>query len=500
MEFQVERQAIEVEQLVGNSSAQVLVRAEALVPGAGRNAIEPLLADANLFIANSDLQDDRIVVEGSLNCQTVYRQGEESAVRALAAQTKLSHVIEIPGAREGMLSRLRAGVDHVDARYENGHIVFQAACTIQAWVMALSPAEVIHSISGEEGLQTSYAPVNSVKLAAESSETALLKDAVSLPAALEPRMSLMDWMTVEIDEVKPDLGGVRVKGAAMVETLLASGVTGRPAALVRYPLQIDQLVELPEWLTAQVFAEADVRSVQSRLQPAGDGEGDLSLECEAEVRIRVYACATDSAEALTDVFATRGEALETRMARLDLCSSAERFHTTETVRGTLFLSESAPGAGTVIAVRAHPTIGEWRNENGRCRVEGVLEAAVLYIPAGSDVPASAESELPFTLALPVALDKNAMIDLQVNNAEASALMSDRLEIKAQMNVSCETWRREQMEVVSEITPAGPLSRRPGIVICWPDAGETAWSMGKRYGVPAARVADIEKGGPVVLRI
>ena len=224
-----------------------------------------------------------------------------------------------------------------------------------------------------------------------------------------------------------------MKGAAMVETLLASGVNGRPAALVRYPLRIDQLVELPEWLTSQVFAEADVRSVQSRLQPAGDGEGDLSLECEAEVRIRVYACATDSAEALTDVYATQGESVETQTAQLDFCSAAERFHTTEPVRGTLFLGENEPGAGTVIAVRAHPTIGEWRNENGRCRIDGVLESAVLYIPAGSGVPASTASELPFTLTLPVMLDEDAMIDLQVNSAEASALMSDRFEIKAQMS-------------------------------------------------------------------
>ena len=64
MALQTERQSVEVENLIGARSGQVLLRAEALVPGAGRDAIEPLLADASLFIARTDLQADRVVIEG----------------------------------------------------------------------------------------------------------------------------------------------------------------------------------------------------------------------------------------------------------------------------------------------------------------------------------------------------------------------------------------------------------------------------------------------------
>ena len=48
MALQTQVQTFEAERLVGARSAQALVRAEALVPGAGRDAIEPLLADAGL--------------------------------------------------------------------------------------------------------------------------------------------------------------------------------------------------------------------------------------------------------------------------------------------------------------------------------------------------------------------------------------------------------------------------------------------------------------------
>ena len=83
MALEIKRQTLEVENLVGARRTQALVRAEALVPGAGREAIEPLLADAALFIEKAEVQADRVVIEGDVACQAVYRQGEESAVRAL---------------------------------------------------------------------------------------------------------------------------------------------------------------------------------------------------------------------------------------------------------------------------------------------------------------------------------------------------------------------------------------------------------------------------------
>lgn len=499
MALQTQTQTFEAERLIGARRAQVLVRAEALVPGAGRDAIEPLLADAGLFIGEADVQADRVVLEGSVACQAVYRQGEESALRALTAQAALNHVLEIPGVQPGMLCRARGEVSHVDARYENGHMVFQAACDLVVQVLSLSPVEVISAVEGVEGVQTVFVPIRSVKLAAEASELALLKDAVTLPAALDARTALMDWAAVEVEDISTDLGGVRVKGRAMVETLVASGVAGRPGVVVRYPLALDQLVELPEWLAGDVSAEVDIRGIRSRVD-AGEGDGDMQLTCEVEARVRVLANATDSVEALADAYATQGNRIDTEDEDVELCRAVDRAKVCELVRGTVLIGENAPGVGTVIAIQVHPSIGEWRNENGQGRIEGVAETRVLYMPGGSEIPASAEAELPFSLSVPQALNEESLIDIQVLSAEANALMSDRLEMKLQLSVACETRQRSEAQIVTELAEGAPLQRRPGIVISWPLPGETAWDIGKRYGIPAGGVGEVEAGSAVVLKV
>jgi hypothetical protein len=219
----------------------------------------------------------------------------------------------------------------------------------------------------------------------------------------------------------------------------------------------------------------------------------MQLTCEIEARVRVLANATDNVKALADIYATQGNRVETKDEDVRLCRAVDRVKVCELVRGTVLIGENAPGVGTVIATQVHPAIGEWRNENGQGRIEGVAETRVLYIPGGSDIPAAAEAELPFNLTVPQALNDESLIDIQVLSAEANALMSDRLEMKLQLSVTCETRQRTDVEIVTEIAEGAPVQRRPGIVINWPLPGETAWDLGKRYGIPADDVGEVEAG-------
>ena len=499
MALELTKLGFEAEELMGTRVQQALVRAEALVPGAGREAIEPLLADAALFIDTADLQSGRVVLDGTVMCQAVYRQGMETTLRALAAQTALNQAVELPGAEPGMFTRVWGTVEHVDAKYENGHMIFLVTLSLRVQALRLEPVEGVATAEGQEGLETCFQTVKSVKLAAESSEMALLRDTVSLPAALDARATLMDWVVAEVEDVTPDLGGVRVKGRVLMETLVSSGAAGKPAAVVRVPMALDQLVELPEWLAGDVTAEVDVRGARSQLAAGPDGN-DPNLSCEVELRVRVLANTTDAPELLKDIYATRGSTLEVARRTVSLCDQVERARLTEAVRGTVLLDEDAPRVGSVIAAQARPVVSQWQQLGDAGRVEGVLEVSVLYLPSGSEQPAAVQSELPFAIDVPVALDETSALTVQTLAAEASALMGDRLDMKVQLGVRCETRDRRDVSLVTDVTEGAPLERRPGIVIVWPEPGEDAWTIARRYAIPAAQTAGVTAGKAMVLKV
>lgn len=505
MPLEVLKKEIEAEREIGHKYLQVLSRAEALVPGAGREAIRPLLWDASAVIIRADVQNDRVVLDGTLSCQAVYCQGEETSLRALSAKSTISQVAELTGVQPGMMSRVQAVVENVDAKYENGHMVFLVSLGLHVWVLKLENLEVIDEIEDSQGVEARFRDLNLVKLAAEANETAVLTERVELPRALDARATLMDWGSVQIDSSEPDLGGVRVKGRAMIETLIASGVEGKPGVVVKYPIEFDKLIELPEWLCKEVCVSPSIRNIRTQLEP-GDEEEDGTLLLQADVYFEIAANLRQSARALEDVYSTSGTELELKSREVELCTDLRCTRSSEVVRGTAPLGEGAPAVGSIIAVRALPNIAEVSSEGGRGRISGLIEATVLYMPVGSDRPMSSAAELPFAVDVPQPLGEDSAVRISVTSAEANALMSDRLEMKISLSAACEVRGSEKFSLITDVEEGEQVPRRPGYIICWPEPDEDSWSIGRRYGVPeevvraGAPEGKVTGGQPLVIRI
>ena len=491
MALEILKQTLEIETGVGGGTSQALVRAETLVPGAGREPIEVLAADAMTSLDSIEAQTDRIVVEGSARCQAVYRQGSESVLRSVEAATRISQVFDVPGTTPGMTARACAVVEHVEAKYENGHMVFLVSVSVSAQAMRLTPVEAVTKITGENGIQSRTGEVCSCRVLAETRASAVLREETTLPAALDARTALMEWGDAWVESCQADLGGVRVKGRVNVESLISSGVEGRPAASVRSSLDFDQLVEVPEWLAGDVCAEAQLMRLDTRVEQGGEREDSL-LVTDADVAVHVSSIGRDCLTAVADAYATSGSELTLQGEEFAVCSDIRCINHIEHIKGTLLLSENAPGVGSVIGVIVHPNVSGWAT-NSESSVEGIIEATVLYMPGGSDTVASARSEMPFSVKLPGELNDSSMVCLKVLSAEASTLMSDRVELKCSVGVNAFTRDEEEKYLVSEITEGAAIKKKPGIILIWPSAQDDMWSVGKRYGISPEALAGMNGG-------
>lgn len=488
------KKEIETERLIGYRYTQQLCRAEALVAGAGREAIEPLMWDASAVLIRCDVQNERVVLDGTLQCQAVYRQGEENTLRALAAKAAISQVVDVAHAQSGMLCRAQAQVEYVEARYENGHLVFQVSLGLHVWVMTLEKNEVICDVENADQIETEYEDTQFVKLAADAGETAVMTAEVELPHSLDARNTLMDWGVVLIDSVQEDLGGVRVKGRAMIETLVSGGVEGRPAVVVKYPIEFDKLLELPEWLSKNASVHAQLRNIRTQVENDADSE-EGKLLIQTDVYFCISANVKENVRVLTDAYGVASKHIETTNEDIDACNDVVITQNIETIRGTVIADEDSAAIGSVIAVRAQPNPAEIISDGDASRISGVIEADVLYMPSGAYRPESTHTELPFEMEVSQALGDASLIRLSVVSSEANALMSDRLEMKIQLCADCETRIYGKKSIVKQIEALEPEKRRSGYIICRPSENESAWEVGKRYGIPEKVVIDAaeEKG-------
>ncbi|MDO4546500.1 MAG: DUF3794 domain-containing protein [Clostridia bacterium] len=491
---------VEVERLIGTGQLQTRLNAETATPGAGREVIDVLIEQADITIDSIQPQTDAVVVDGELFCQAVYRQGENTAARAVTAQTRFSEVVELEGVTPQSIVKAQGVVEEVTAGYENGRMRFEMSITIRVQAHQLTPIDVITEISGVDGVQTRFIQVNSCKLAAESNQAVVVSEEVALPAQLDARVALMDWATARVTSTAPDLGGVKVQGEICSQTLIGTGVSSRPLAMVKVVMPFEQLVEMPEWLANDVTAEASVRRLDAGISPGEDDEGAV-LRIEGEANIYVRSDHEDAATALEDAYATGDAQLDVERENINFAVGKQLIDCSEQFRGTLMLSEDAPGVGVVLATRANPVISQWTSENGITTVEGFLDIKSLYLPSGSEQVTSVRGEMPFSVRCNADWPEDAWVNVTAMGCEAAALMSDRLEIRLTLVITGFYRLTSGATLATKVEAGEAKAGKSGIVIYWPNDGDDSWTVARRYRLPLSKAPEnIKPGTPVVLSV
>ena len=487
MSIECVKKIVEVERLVGSAVFQLPVQAEASVPGAGRDSAEVVMEDAFAAVKDVEAQSGRVLVNGQVQCQAAYRLGEENSLRALTARASFERAVDIEGVEPGMAVRAHASTDHVEAAYDNGHMVFRIAVTVSVRVRSLTPVEVVTGFEGDMPVEARLQRIETGRTSAENSETATLSDSVALPAALHARVVLMQWASPRVENIERDLGGVRLSGGVQIESLVASSVAGRPVALVRYRLPFETLVGMPDWVEGDAEALCDVGALSVEVEEgAQDGEAALKMQCELLLTVRMNA--GETLDAVSDAYIAGDGTLFLEQETLSLCGAAEAVQASVPFRGTLLLDENAPGAGTALAARVRPVVSEITDEQDGAHIRGLLEATALYMPSGSERLTGARGELPFDIQLGRSLGDDADVRVDASDAEAAALMSDRKELKCTLTVSGAAWHSETAVLTGGAQAGEDDPRRRGVGLYWPEAGEGLWEIGKRYRVAQAALA------------
>lgn len=492
MSLNIIRQGVELERVAGEDKSQLLLRVDVPLQGVGRSDVEILMEDARVEIENIEVQNDRIIVGGQAHCQAVYRVDDDAELLSVSGESTFEQVIDIPGSGAKMTAQVDSTVEHVDTSYENGRLSFQISVLIKARVLDLAAAEPVSDIEGVDGIERSSSELRSYKLSAEAESSVLLRDEVSLPSALDAKKVLIFWATPKIAAAERDLGGARVAGEVAFETLISSGVDGRPLALVKDTLAFDELIEFPDWLTGELDASACVKALDVSLESDG-GEHDsiMRISCELKIGVRIFS--GEGFTVLKDAYGTQGTDVALTRESAEICGGVVKSESQELFRSVMLLPDGAPGVGTVLAVRAWPSISEWTAEAGITTVVGVMETTVLYMPGGSDKLSSVKSELPFTTRLEGEYSQNAWVDVAASEAEAAAIMSDRLELKCSLKtIACDRLDGS-VELISDVADTQAAARKYGISVAYPAAGDTLWSIGKKYSIPMSQVEELAVG-------
>ncbi len=491
MEMKIVRESVEVERLIAASEEQAVVEGEVALPGSMRDAARILHTDAQIIVGNVETLADRLALDGQVVFHVLYTQGDPTRVQTLEAACDFSHQMELGGVTPRMQANLLSSVLEAKAQGSGGRLLLRAVVSLNAQVLSALPVLVVRDLTGLDSLRSRNQSMSICRTVGEGEAETLLREEYEIPAALHVVETLYAAARPQVTEISGGEGRTTISGNVMLDVYHASDMKELPLVVTHHTMTFEQPVDIRGSGGQTLQAMPHVRDVMVNSIESGDG--DRVLRAEVVLASQVIATQQESQTMLNDAYTLYGS--DVALERLPMQIHTQNHYQVAREAGKLMMQlpdKSAP-VGTVLAAFVHPTIVERERIGGRVTVDGVLGVTVVYLPPDSDQPVSAQKDELFSMTFPCNIPEDATLQIVPLDVEAAGITSDRVEVRYMLQLTASACGTQRVDVAvdARMLPCEDQNgdaQQGGMVLYYPQTGETLWDVARRYRVDEAALS------------
>ena len=124
MALELVKEPIRINQVMGDNFSQTLVEGDIIVPDVKPDIQRILQVDGTAVISGSEIQQDKVIVNGIVNFKILYvpdvSDPEDAVVKSINASSNFTHQVELKGARPNMRPQLETDIEHIEFNMLNG--------------------------------------------------------------------------------------------------------------------------------------------------------------------------------------------------------------------------------------------------------------------------------------------------------------------------------------------------------------------------------------------
>lgn len=474
------REELNLQRFVGQSLSQAVVEGEIALPGGLREETSVLSSEAMAVLEKSDVDADRVTVDGKVTFHVLYTQGDPTHVSALEASAEFSHPMEFPGAQTGMSAPVSLMVEHVEANAQGGRLRLMAILRVQARVFSDEPLSVVTGVRGPQGLMLRTDTLSGCQTVAQGAQDVLVRDECELGAVLQITDTLYATAIATVQDVMGGEERATISGSILLEVTHRSTMPSRPLVVTRHTIPFEETLSLAGENGDSLCACATVKDV-AVLSQEGQEDGARTLRAEVLLSLSAHATRQRDVCLLLDAYTTEGESLSLDTQTVRRALSHRQVHTAESGKLTLLL-DGQPAVRTPLRAALRPVITDLTRAGGKLNVEGMMETTLLYMTDDTEVPQSYQTEEPFRMSFACDLSLPESLILTPGNIEVTGITSDRVEVKYILHMDCYDVQLAGEELVTDVITLPAEKAEPGIILYFSQAGESLWDIAKRYRV------------------
>ena len=155
MSLELVGEPIRINRTIGEDSTQTIVENDIIVPDTKPDIANILLLDGDAWVSGTDTAADRVLVSGSVRYKILYiSEDPEQPVKSITSVSSFQYSMEMPGARQGMQSRAKCDIEHLEYEILNSRKVnVKAIISLSGKVTEQADQYITKGFEGSDGIQ-----------------------------------------------------------------------------------------------------------------------------------------------------------------------------------------------------------------------------------------------------------------------------------------------------------------------------------------------------------
>ncbi len=490
MSLELIREAVRLNQPIGEDTTQAIVENDIIVPDIKPDIARILLLDGDAFVNGVETASDKLLITGTVRYKILYVSDDpEQPIKSINTSSGFHYSVDIPEARQGMQSRVKCDIEHMEYEILNSRKV-NVKAILNLYGKVTSPFEqyITRDFSGVEEVQVLRNTISVNSYIGESSAVCPVRETLELPAGKPTILEILrNDAKVSGKEYKVSEGKLAVKGELNISTLYIADDETRSIQFMEHEVPFTQLVDL-DGIDEDSYCNVDFDLRELSFDAEEDADGELRLlKCETTLGIYAESFGKKDIELVEDAYSPNSRmSLEKDQLKLDELVSDNRSQIT--LKDTVVLDDDAPDISELFNVLGRVSVSGSEITDDRVTIEGVIASNVLYLSNNKEQPVyCADREIPFRHTLDVKGAKAGMsldVEMDIDHCSYSIISSKEIEVRYNIGLNTRFSRQISIPVISKALDQplddNRLAQQPSVTIYFAQQNDTLWKVAKKY--------------------
>jgi LysM repeat protein len=488
MAIDLVRENIECEQLLGESTADTVIKGEYVIPDTHPDVYQILTLDAKPSITTKEVMQDKVYLEGQIALNLLYLAKEDenkSGIYNVSYTAKFSNTIDLSGTNRNMPCEAECYIEHIRPVVINERkIAVDGIIKLKSSVYKVYNFEVVKDLRGLSDIQVLKNSASVDKIVGSCDGEMVAKSHIEIPMD-KPEIGtvLKCEANVHKKETKVMDGKIQVSAFAHI-VMLYRGKNTTEVCFIEDDVLVNKELEM-NGVNSYMESTTDFRVDDLIFDIKENDLGEARIaDVEALVKSNTKVMNKEHMDTIEDVYSPSNMMdMEKKNYELNVMHGQASNETI--VKGNIELSEEAPKPASIVMSTGRVYVTDKKLVEDKVLIEGLLKVDVLYRTIDEERSAYViEEEMPFTTSVEIPgakINMNCVARASLENVEAE-IEANTIGVKAIVEVYSRVSYMTNKEFLIDVVQnenEKPV-KKASITIYVVQGSDNLWKIAKKY--------------------